>query len=61
MQESTSANFTDVDRSADPHDHVLYLDQLTGMDFAQAYRRQSFRVDACAARPRCARCRLWRW
>src|ERR1700694_4537807 len=42
MQELPSASFKNVDQTADPHDLVSYLDQVTGLEAAQAYKRQSF-------------------
>lgn len=42
MQELPSAGFANVDRTADPRSLVSYLDQVTGLEAAQAYKRQTF-------------------
>jgi ubiquinone/menaquinone biosynthesis C-methylase UbiE len=42
MHELRSADFKDVDRAADPGTYVSYLDQVTALEAAQAYKRQTF-------------------
>jgi ubiquinone/menaquinone biosynthesis C-methylase UbiE len=42
MHELRSADFKDVDRAADPRTYVSYLDQVTALEGAQAYKRQTF-------------------
>ncbi len=42
MQQLPTAAFTDVDRNAEPNNLVSYLDQVTALEVAQAYKHQTF-------------------